>query len=75
MSAASKQRLVDPVEAFRARAEARAMLYAAGEFDLHEAVDELQFDAERDGFVVLIGQDEVQRIMSEAFRPFREVSQ
>ena len=58
---------VDIVAAFIARAEARALLYAANEFDLHEAVDKLQADAERDGLVAAIGQDEVQRIIAEAF--------
>jgi len=72
MSAAAKQRLVDPVEAFRARCEARAYLFSIGELDLHEAVDVLQADAERTGLLELIGQDEVQRIMSDAFRPYRD---
>jgi hypothetical protein len=58
---------IDPVAVFIARAEARALLYAAGEFDLHEAVDKLQADAERDGLIAAIGQDEVQRIIAEAF--------
>jgi hypothetical protein len=58
---------IDPVAVFVARAEARAMLYAAGVLDLHEAVDKLQADAERDGLVASIGQDEVQRIITEAF--------
>jgi hypothetical protein len=58
---------VDPVTVFIARTEARALLWAAGEFDLHEAVDKLQADAERDGLVAAIGQDEVQRIIAEAF--------
>jgi hypothetical protein len=63
---------VDIVAAFIARAEARALLYAANEFDLHEAVDKLQADAARDGVVAAIGQDEVQRIMSEAFAKVRD---
>src|SRR5262249_17572524 len=58
---------IDPVAVFIARAEARALLYAASEFDPHEAVDKLQADAERDGLVAAIGQDEVQRIIAEAF--------
>jgi hypothetical protein len=58
---------IDPVAVFIARAEARALLFAAGEFDLHTAVDVLQADAERDGIVAAIGQDEVQRIIAEAF--------
>lgn len=57
----------DPVEVFCERAEARAMLWAAGEYTLHEAVDVLQADAVRTGLVALIGQDAVQAIMAEAF--------
>jgi len=59
---------LDPLEVFVARAEARAMLWAACEFDLHEAVDVLQRDAERDGLVDELGQDAVQAILSRAFR-------
>jgi hypothetical protein len=57
----------DAVAIFSARCEARAMLWAAGEFDLHEAVDKLQHDAERDGLVADVGQDAVQEIISKAF--------
>ena len=45
---------------------------AAGEFDLHEAVDKLQHDAERDGLIAAIGQDAVQRIMATAFAAVRD---
>ncbi len=63
---------IDPlVEVFTARAEARALLWQAGEFDFHEAVDKLQHDAERDDLVAAIGQDEVQRIMADAFAAVR----
>lgn len=62
------------LEVFIARAEARALLWQAGEFDLHEAVDKLQADAERTGLVDAIGQDEVQRILAEAFHPMRDWS-
>jgi hypothetical protein len=58
---------LDPVAVFEARCEARALLFAAGELDLHQAVDELQADAVRDGLVAGIGQDEVQSIMADAF--------
>jgi len=70
-AAAAKVRTVD---AFRLRAEARAMLYAAGEYSLIEAVDELQASAEASGLVAGIGQDEVQAIIAAAFAPFRETS-
>lgn len=53
------------IEVFRARAEARAILHRAGEYDLHEAVDVLQAAAAP--LVAQIGQDGVQRIIAEAF--------
>jgi hypothetical protein len=62
---------VDLLRAFEAR-EARALLWKVGEFDLSEAVDKLQADAERDGLVDAVGQDEVQRIMAVAFHRVRE---
>jgi hypothetical protein len=58
---------VPKIEVFRARAWARAYLYMAGVFDLQEAVDELQAAAEDNGLIVEIGQDEVQRILSDEF--------
>jgi hypothetical protein len=61
-----------PLKVFIARAEARALLWQAGEFDLHEAIDELQAAAVRDGLVAAIGQDEVQAIMSAAFAAVRD---
>jgi len=48
------------------------MLWAAGEIDLHDAVDELQASAERGGLVAELGQDRVQEIMVEAFAPLRD---
>jgi hypothetical protein len=65
------KRLADPVEVFIARCDARAMLYAACELELHEAVDVLQAAAVATGVVDSIGQDEVQRIMADAFAPVR----
>jgi hypothetical protein len=62
---------IDPNLVLRARAEARALLWQAGEFDLHEAVDVLQRDAERDGLITAIGQDAVQAIITEAFHKVR----
>jgi hypothetical protein len=47
------------------------MLYAACEFDLHEAVDVLQADAERDGLINDIGQDALQAIVAQAFAVVR----
>jgi hypothetical protein len=56
---------------FIARTEARALLWQAGEIDLHTAVDELQDSAVASGLVAAIGQDEVQRIIAEAFAKVR----
>lgn len=63
--------VVDPIDAFVIRAEARAMLWSLGDLGLHEAVDELQSTAERAGLVARIGQNAVQAIMSDAFAPYR----
>jgi hypothetical protein len=52
---------------FKERCEARAILFAVGEYDLHEAVDVLQAVAEASGLVDEIGQDAVQALMAEAF--------
>ena len=62
----------DLLDVFVARCAARATLYAAGELELQEAVDELQFAAVRDGLVRKLGQDRVQQIISDAFYPVRE---
>jgi hypothetical protein len=62
----------DPLAVFELRCWARATLWRTGEFDLPEAVDELQFAALRDGLVDMLGQDEVQRIISEAFQQVRD---
>lgn len=55
------------IDVFRLRCWARAYLWAAGEFDLHEAVDRLQADAKRDGLVAELGQNAVQSILADAF--------
>jgi hypothetical protein len=62
---------LDPLVVFRARCEARALLWRVGALDLCEAVDELQDSAVRSGLVDEIGQDEVQRIMVDAFHRVR----
>lgn len=54
-------------QVFRLRCWARAALYAAGEIDLIEAVDELQDAAAATGLVACIGQDAVQHIIASAF--------
>ena len=62
------------VEVFRLRSQARAALVANGEMDLRDAVDELQRVAESYGLIAEFGEDEIQRILSEAFRPFVETA-
>jgi hypothetical protein len=74
IAAAAQPRFADPVDAFRARAEARAYLFAIGEYSLHEAVDGLQADAEASGLFDHIGQDAVQQIMADAFGPYIEAA-
>jgi hypothetical protein len=63
--------LARAVAVFKARVEARALLWHCLEFDLQEAVDVLQDAAERDGLTNAIGQDGVQAIMRDAFNKFR----
>ena len=70
-AAASERVAVSPADIFIARAEARALLWQAGEFDLHEAVDVLQAAAETSGLVAELGQDAVQAIIAEAFEVVR----
>jgi hypothetical protein len=66
--ASSQARPPTPREVFEARAEARALLWEAGEISLHAAVDELYLAADRNGLAEAIGDDGVQRIMADAFR-------
>jgi hypothetical protein len=58
---------LDPLEVFELRCWARAYLWSVSQFDLVEAVDELQLAAEHDGLVTKLGQDTVQRMMADAF--------
>lgn len=58
--------------AFPALCGARAYAYGQGEVSLQDAVDTLQDWAVTRGLVELVGQDEVQRMMAEAFAPYRD---
>jgi hypothetical protein len=60
-------KLPDLQTVFAERCEARAILVFNGQLSLHQAVDELQNDAESSGLIDLIGQDAVQDIMGTAF--------
>jgi hypothetical protein len=62
---------VDPLDVFCERATARAYLWSIGEYDLAEAVDALQAAAVRCGLIDRIGQDAVQSILADAFRPYQ----
>jgi hypothetical protein len=74
MTAAATKKLIDPLEAFEVRCDARAYLFAVGEYELLDAVDVLQASAEADGLVALLGQDCIQEILDTAFLPYREPS-
>jgi hypothetical protein len=67
MMTATNNKRVDPIRAFELRCQARAYLFAAGDLELHDAVDGLQLDAEIGGLVDTYGQDVIQRAMAEAF--------
>jgi hypothetical protein len=62
---------LDPIEVFRALAEARALLWRVGEFSLPDAVDVLEDSAVRSGLVDEIGADRVQQILADAFARVR----
>jgi hypothetical protein len=62
---------VDLAATFVLRCWARAHLFAEGELDLAEAVDELQESAMKNGMVDGIGQDAVQGMMADAFGAVR----
>ncbi len=65
---------VDPLDSFYERSTTRAYLWSIGEYELAEAVDVLQADAVHVGLVNRIGQDAVQTILADAFRPYREAA-
>jgi hypothetical protein len=65
---------VDLIAVFQERCWARARLFAEGELELADAVDELQNSAVGNGLVAAIGQDAVQTMMSEAFSAVRKKS-
>jgi hypothetical protein len=60
-------RPADTLEVFKERCWARALLVREGAMAFHEAVDGLQNAAEAYGLVERIGQDEIQRVLAEAF--------
>jgi hypothetical protein len=57
----------DPLDIFRERAGAKAMLVEYGDLAFLDAVDALQADAEFDGLVDQFGQETIQQIMACAF--------
>jgi hypothetical protein len=61
------------IAALTLRAEARTFLWAEGEIEsIPEAVDPLQAFAVPSGLVAEIGQDSVQKVLSDAFAPYRK---
>jgi hypothetical protein len=56
-----------PLEIFRERCEARAVLVANGLMTLQDAVDGMQETAAAQGLLRQYGQDEIQQIMAESF--------
>lgn len=64
---ANQRPIPTAADIFRARAEARAALFVAGELDLHQAVDALQAAAISSSLLGEIGQDAVQAILATAF--------
>jgi hypothetical protein len=60
-------RRVDWLTIFNERCEVRALLVAAGEMSLTEAVDGLQESAVETGLVEALGQDAMQAIMARHF--------
>jgi hypothetical protein len=63
-----------PLDVLELRSWARAYLFAAGEYELAAAVDPLQAFAVASGLVAQIGADAVQKILRDAFAPFREAA-
>jgi hypothetical protein len=72
--ALADNRRVDVLDCFIARADARAYLWSIGEIELHEAVDVLQQDAERDGLTKRIGADAIQAILAGAFQRYQDAT-
>jgi hypothetical protein len=64
-------KLAPPLDVFIERAEARATLVANGLMDLQDAVDVMQEVAAAQGLVAQYGQDEIQRILADAFARWR----
>ena len=66
-----EERRPSAIAIFCERAEARATLVANGLMDLQAAVDGMQELAASSGLVRDYGQDELQRILSQAFARWR----
>jgi hypothetical protein len=58
---------VAPILVLRARAEARSLLFSAGEFTLGEALDPLFAYAHKAGLVKMLGSEAVEDIVYDAF--------
>jgi hypothetical protein len=73
MTAAARKTAARPsaLGVFVARAEARVILWTAGEISLHEAVDELWAAAVRNGLVAKLGADKGQQLLADIFAKVR----
>jgi hypothetical protein len=64
---------MNPLLALQARAEARAMLYAANEFDLEEALAPLLRYAVKSGVADAIGGEAAFAIIRDAFKDVAQI--
>jgi hypothetical protein len=71
--APAASRLADPWQVFLAQCQARALLFVACEYELHDAVDGLHAAAIKLGLVDQIGWDSIQAIMAETFASVRQL--
>jgi hypothetical protein len=68
----TKSHCVKVTESFAALCQSRAMRYGAGELSGQDAVDWLYDWAFTRNLIDAIGDDAVQAIIADAFRPYRE---
>jgi hypothetical protein len=61
--------MLPPINVLRARAEARAVLFAAGVFPIEEAMQPLLVYAEQSGLIKQFGQAVVESVIFEPFKP------
>jgi hypothetical protein len=73
LAAIHRMTMPAPIDILELRAWARALLWAEGEIEsVSEAIDPLQAFADASGLVSEIGQDAVQKVLSNALAPYRK---